>query len=94
MLINKQVVKIIDTNNFEQLVEKYAYELFVKRGFENGHDWDDWFEAQKQVEAQMSTIDRDCVRSETFFKSSHQNNPTPSEVEAKEVSTGSFLKDF
>jgi hypothetical protein len=33
-----------------QMVEKVAYDLYEKRGRENGHDREDWFEAQKLVE--------------------------------------------
>ena len=42
---------IANSNNFTQRVEKKAYELFAKRGFNNGHDWEDWFEAQREVES-------------------------------------------
>ena len=42
-----------DPNIFTQMVEKKAYELYVKRGCQNGHDCDDWFEAEKIVEAEM-----------------------------------------
>ena len=40
-------------NNFYtyiQMVEKVAYDLYEKRGRENGRDMEDWFEAQKLVE--------------------------------------------
>jgi len=65
---------------FERRVEKRAYELFEKRGFESGHDWDDWFEAEKAVEAEMNIVDRDCIRSENFYKASHRSSPAPSGI--------------
>jgi len=38
---------------FAERVEKKAYELFEKRGCQNGCDWDDWFQAEKIVEGEM-----------------------------------------
>jgi hypothetical protein len=31
-------------------ISKKAYELFLKRGAIPGNDWQDWFEAKKQIE--------------------------------------------
>lgn len=42
-----------DANVFGQRVEKKAYELYEGRGCQPGHDWDDWFAAEKIVEADM-----------------------------------------
>lgn len=42
-----------DANIYAQRVEKKAYELYEKGGCQNGHDWEDWFEAEKIVEADM-----------------------------------------
>jgi len=83
----------VDANDFKQMVESKAYELYVKRGFKEGHDWHDWFEAQKAVEVQISSIDKDCIRSESFYKSTHQPEPLPSEIDAKTISSSSFVKD-
>ena len=65
----------VNANNFEQRVERQAYELYVKRGSQFGHESDDWFEAQKMVEAEMNTVDRDCIRSEILYEASHRPNP-------------------
>lgn len=46
-----------DANIFGELVEKKAYELYEKRGRQDGHDLEDWLEAQKLVEAEMIGID-------------------------------------
>ncbi|MCR4336727.1 MAG: DUF2934 domain-containing protein [Candidatus Omnitrophica bacterium] len=45
--------KRVDANVFAQRVEKKAYELYQKRGCQDGNDWNDWFEAEKEVEAEM-----------------------------------------
>lgn len=33
----------------DDAVRNRAYELYERRGRENGHDWDDWFEAERVV---------------------------------------------
>ena len=48
--------KPAEPNIYAQRVEKKAYELFEKRGCQNGHDWDDWFEAERVVEAEMIAV--------------------------------------
>lgn len=40
---------------YAQRIEKKAYELYERRGRLDGHDLDDWFEAQKIVETEMIT---------------------------------------
>jgi hypothetical protein len=30
-------------------VERRAYELYEQRGREDGHDWDDWLEAEREI---------------------------------------------
>src|ERR1700722_3757201 len=84
----------VDANNFTQRVERQAYELYAKRGFEFGHEWDDWFEAEKIVEAEMSTVDRDCIRSESFYKATHRPSPLPSDIDVQKFNTSPVLKDF
>jgi hypothetical protein len=32
-----------------QAIASRAYELFVQRGGQHGHDWEDWFNAQRQL---------------------------------------------
>ena len=29
-------------------IERRAYQLYEARGREDGHDWDDWFEAERE----------------------------------------------
>ncbi|MBI4308711.1 MAG: DUF2934 domain-containing protein, partial [Candidatus Omnitrophica bacterium] len=51
-LVEKKIVKAkndekaVDSNIFAQRVEKKAYELYQKRGCQDGRDCDDWFEAE------------------------------------------------
>lgn len=30
-------------------VERRAYELYEGRGRDDGHDWDDWFQAERKI---------------------------------------------
>jgi hypothetical protein len=34
-------------------VEKKAYEIYQNRGYQDGHDHEDWLKAEKIVEAKM-----------------------------------------
>lgn len=89
--VTESVTSAVDANDFKQRIENKAYELYVNRGFKNGHDWNDWFEAQKAVEAQITSIDKDCIRSESFYKSTHQSNPLPSEIDAQKTISAPFV---
>ena len=82
------------THRFVQQVEHKAYMLYAQRGFEPGHEWDDWFEAEKIVEGELSPVDRDCIRSESFYKATHRSNPLPSDIDAQKFNTSPILKDF
>jgi hypothetical protein len=41
----------------QQLIAQRAYELFEARGGEPGHDQADWFEAERQVDAEYFSED-------------------------------------
>ncbi len=43
----------VDFSTYIQLVEKKAYELYEKKGRQQGHDLDDWLEAQRLVETEL-----------------------------------------
>lgn len=30
---------------------RLAYELYERRGGEHGHDWDDWFQAERELKS-------------------------------------------
>ena len=38
----------------EEAIRRRAYELYVYRGRKNGHDLEDWLEAEAQVRAEAS----------------------------------------
>jgi len=40
---------LLDDRQLHELIASRAYELFENRGFEDGHDCEDWLEAEKQV---------------------------------------------
>ena len=40
-----------EKSNFQAEIEKMAYNLYVQRGMVEGHDLDDWFQAEKIVMA-------------------------------------------
>gem|GEM_PF-5397675 len=40
---------LLDDRKLHELIARRAYELFETRGFEDGHDCEDWLEAEKQV---------------------------------------------
>ena len=33
----------------EEIIRSRAYQLFVERGYENGHDLDDWLQAEAEI---------------------------------------------
>ena len=37
-------------------VERRAYELYLERGGEDGHDVDDWIRAERELGAQVGTL--------------------------------------
>ena len=43
----------VDAKVYARRVEKKAYELYRKRGGQDGHDCDDWLEAERIVEQEM-----------------------------------------
>jgi hypothetical protein len=40
--------------NLRNKIEKRAYEIFLHRGAQPGHHFDDWVKAEKEVMAEMS----------------------------------------
>ena len=42
------------TKNEQQEVEKLAYQFFVERGYEHGHDQEDWLRAETIVRNRRS----------------------------------------
>ena len=42
----------IDLNEFREMVAVNAYYRAQKRGFEHGHEIDDWLEAEQEISSQ------------------------------------------
>ena len=40
-----------------EAVKKRAYELYLKRGRVPGHEWEDWFEAERQIKREWQSSD-------------------------------------
>ena len=40
----------------EETTRKRAYDLYVERGMENGHDLDDWFRAEEEVSGKTRVV--------------------------------------
>lgn len=51
--VKPKAQKPAQLNIFAQRVEKKAYELYEKKGCQNGRDLDDWLEAERIVEQEM-----------------------------------------
>jgi Protein of unknown function (DUF2934) len=40
---------LLDDRKLHELIARRAYELYENRGFEDGHECEDWLEAEKQL---------------------------------------------
>ncbi|MGH7198120.1 MAG: DUF2934 domain-containing protein [Candidatus Omnitrophota bacterium] len=40
--------------SLQEEISKLAYQLFVERGYQNGHDQEDWLRAERIVKARRS----------------------------------------
>lgn len=48
--VEKQSLSLVhDSDPDHEAVRVRAYELYVKRGMEDGHDVEDWFRAEQEV---------------------------------------------
>jgi hypothetical protein len=47
----KSTKEIKGTRFDEAKVKELAYRLYAKRGYRNGNDWADWFEAEKRIKS-------------------------------------------
>ena len=45
----KSTQKNVQTENFIPIIEKRAYELYLKRGCSHGLHEQDWYEAEKEI---------------------------------------------
>ena len=45
------VSTVTESGNNEELIRTRAYELYVERGMEDGHEVEDWLRAEEEVSA-------------------------------------------
>lgn len=57
---------LLDDHRLHELIARRAYELFLKRGRENGHECEDWLEAEREIlvelEPESVTISRPLAK--------------------------------
>jgi len=41
-----------------EMIQEKAYELYERRGRISGHEWEDWFEAEKMVKRELGNSRR------------------------------------
>ena len=51
--MNRKTAKKISQKDYFAMVEKKAYEFYVERGYTDGNDANDWYEAEKFVKASL-----------------------------------------
>jgi hypothetical protein len=42
----------------QDAIERRAYELYEQRGREDGHDWDDWLQAERELATPALAVDQ------------------------------------
>ena len=50
--MSKQSKHVSDEGSLElteEIIRSHAYQLFVARGYEHGHDLDDWLQAEAEI---------------------------------------------
>jgi hypothetical protein len=51
-------------NHFHEEIEHRAYALYEQRGRQDGHDWDDWFQAEREIRgADAERLSTEAARS-------------------------------
>jgi hypothetical protein len=61
-------------------IERRAYELYEQRGREDGHDWDDWLQAEREIatpEAVDQTIGEPSAAQPTRRRRDRQESAVP-----------------
>ncbi|UCE66252.1 MAG: DUF2934 domain-containing protein [Candidatus Zixiibacteriota bacterium] len=47
----------IDLRTYINELNRRAYEIFQQKGSSHGHDWDDWFQAEKDIKRKYGIKD-------------------------------------
>jgi hypothetical protein len=42
----------------QDAIERRAYQLYEQRGREDGHDWDDWLQAERELATPEAAVDQ------------------------------------
>lgn len=48
-------VQLLDDRRLHELIASRAYELFEQHGCQEGHDCEDWLEAERQILAEVES---------------------------------------
>lgn len=56
---NEETEEIIRSELTEEIIRNRAYQLFKDRGYEHGHDVDDWLQAEAEVMGKKPVARRD-----------------------------------
>lgn len=56
-------------------IEKKAYEIYERRGCEDGHAEDDWFAAERELNKEVTDADRSRSRIKTAVSQAMQQKP-------------------
>ena len=46
---NKRTLPKVDLRTYINELNRRAFEIYQQKGATDGHDWDDWFQAEKEV---------------------------------------------
>ena len=61
----KALAKLVNVGPLElteELIRERAYQLFEERGYEHGHELDDWLQAEAEIVGKRSLITADAKR--------------------------------
>src|ERR1041384_3048346 len=63
-----------------ELITKKAYELFVKRGSKPGHEMDDWLEAEKLVDRELTSQQSTHAPARQGRTPTNRSTPAPTPI--------------
>jgi len=46
----------LDDRQLQELISRRAYELYLERDREDGHDWQDWFKAEREIHLETERL--------------------------------------
>ena len=54
----ESIIQPIGQDDQRRVIEEKAYELYESRGYENGGDQDDWYEAEKIISSGEARVEQ------------------------------------